>query len=344
MKYLDDGVFALLAEVADRADQSIDWPTESMAALRTAGVLRWSIPTEFGGMGLKPVELLDGHREIAQACLTTAFILSQRESAVRQLTRGPKALQERLLPAMARGELFATVGLSQITTSRQHGGPALRAKKTANGFRMDGDIPWVTGADQAGVVVVGATLEDGKQVLAALPTDRRGVSIDPPLPLASLSGSHTASMRCAAIEIEHELILAGPTEKALGPVGGGGLETSDLALGLAQAATEFLKNEAAIREDVLPVAERFQKAIDSSLVRLHAAATALIPETTLAVRVECTNLALKATQAALLIAKGAGFVVPHLPQRLARQALFFLVWSCPRPVAAGVLEALTPIV
>ena len=56
---------------------------------------------------------------------------------------------------------------------------------------------------------------------------------------------------------------------------------------------------------------------------------------------QCTRLALRATQAALLAAKGTGFVAPHPAQRWARQALFFLVWSCPRPVAEGVLGDLS---
>ena len=44
-----------------------------------------------------------------------------------------------------------------------------------------------------------------------------------------------------------------------------------------------------------------------------------------------------ATQTALLAAKGTGFVAPHPAQRWARQALFFLVWSCPQPVLSATL-------
>ena len=41
------------------------------------------------------------------------------------------------------------------------------------------------------------------------------------------------------------------------------------------------------------------------------------------------------------LAKGVGFVHPHPAQRWARQALFFLVWSCPRPAAEATLGYLT---
>jgi hypothetical protein len=53
-------------------------------------------------------------------------------------------------------------------------------------------------------------------------------------------------------------------------------------------------------------------------------------------------LALRASQAAVLAAKGAGFVRSHPAQRWARQALFFLVWSCPRPAQEKVLAQLVP--
>jgi hypothetical protein len=64
-------------------------------------------------------------------------------------------------------------------------------------------------------------------------------------------------------------------------------------------------------------------------------------EDVLSLRVECTRLVLRATQATLAVAKGAGFVVPHPSQRWVRQAQFFLVWSCPQPVAAALLDDLT---
>ena len=59
-------------------------------------------------------------------------------------------------------------------------------------------------------------------------------------------------------------------------------------------------------------------------------------------RVRANRLVLQATQAALTVSKGTGFVRPHPAQRWARQALFFLVWSCPRPAAEGVLGYLLP--
>jgi hypothetical protein len=47
---------------------------------------------------------------------------------------------------------------------------------------------------------------------------------------------------------------------------------------------------------------------------------------------------LRATQAYLAASKGAGFVAGHPAERLVREAMFFLVWSCPQPVLAANLR------
>ena len=261
---------------------------------------------------------------------------------MRHLERGPDHLKQRYLPALAAGTAFLTVGLSQLTTSRQHRQPALRATPHGSGYRLDGEIPWVTGADRAAALVVGATLPDGRQALFVVPAGRPGLTIDPPLALAALAGSRTALVHCAGVALAPEDLLAGPAEQVLGSVGGGGLETSALALGLARAAAEFLREESQKRPGLVDAAGRFQAAIGAARTRLHLQASAADPDATLAVRIECTRLALSASQAALLAAKGTGFVRPHPAQRWLRQASFFLVWSCPRLVADGVLAGLLP--
>jgi butyryl-CoA dehydrogenase len=189
-------------------------------------------------------------------------------------------------------------------------------------------------------VIVGVTLPDGKQLLLVLTTDRTGVTVEPPLPLASLVGSRTTAIHCDGVLVENQLVLNGPAEHVLGLVEGGGLETSNLALGLSEAAVRSLEREADRRLELVSVSNRFRRSVDAARARLHKLAVTPDADAVMAIRVECTRLALRASQAALVAAKGTGFVEPQAAQRWARQALFFLVWSCPRPVAAGVLDEL----
>ena len=113
-----DEVLQALAERADAADRLPDWPWESWELLGRAGVLGWSVATEYGGRELDGATALHGYERLAGACLTTAFILSQREAAVRRIRdSGRDDLCRELLRPLACGGRFATVGLSQLTTS-----------------------------------------------------------------------------------------------------------------------------------------------------------------------------------------------------------------------------------
>jgi alkylation response protein AidB-like acyl-CoA dehydrogenase len=306
--------------------------------------MTWGIPAKYGGVDLSEVDLLAGYEALAGACLTTCFILSQRQAACRRISdSGHEPLCRELLRPLARGEHFATVGLSQLTTSRQHVKPSLAARWTADTLVLNGTIPWVTGAARANHFIIGAVLDDGRQVLAALPRTSPGVQVGPPLDLMAVEGSLTAEIRCDQVALDRGWILAGPMERVLsaGHGGSGGLVTSCLALGLAGAAVRYLVEEARSRRDLAVPAERLEQACGKVRQELHRLAEeAITAEAAAGLRTRANALVLRATQAALTAAKGTGFLRQHPAQRWARQALFFLVWSCPGPVAQATLASL----
>lgn len=338
---------ASLREHADAADRAAIWPLASWEALQRAGVLGWTIPSEHGGSERADSALLEGYEAIASACLTTCFILSQRDAAVRRIRSfAEPELARELLRPLACGGRFATVGLSQLTTSRQHSQPAMHARLEPERLILDGVMPWVTGAAEADHFVTGAVLEDGRQIMAVLPADAPGVSVGVPLDLMALEGSLTTEVRCELVELPRRWLLAGPAAQvmSLGARGGtGGLETSCLALGLAGAAVEYLHQEAVNRPEVGSLARQLEQERSHLRKQLHHLALHPgPPEETSALRGEANTLVLRATQVALTVSKGAGFVRPHGAQRWARQGLFFLVWSCPRPAVEATLAFLTP--
>jgi alkylation response protein AidB-like acyl-CoA dehydrogenase len=292
------------------------------------------------------VELLTRYEQLAGACLTTCFILSQRDAACRRLRDGRNdAVCRELLPPLARGETFATVGLSQLTTSRQHVQPTFLARQEGAGFLLNGTIPWVTGAAKADHIIIGAVLEDNRQILAVLPRGLPGLNIGPPFQLMALEGSLTAEVHCQDVVLENRWLLAGPAERVMagGRGGSGGLETSCLALGLSGAAIDYLNREAETRRELQATAGRLEQTRQSLRQEMHKlAGEGCGAEAAAALRARANSLVLRATQAALTASKGAGFLRNHAAQRWARQALFFLVWSCPRPAAEATLAALAP--
>lgn len=337
---------SVLAENARDADEKPKWPRTSWQALTRAGVLGWSIEESHGGSGRDAVDLLTGYEQLASACLTTSFILSQRDAAIRRIQAfAGDELRHELLGPLARGERFVTVGLSHLTTSGQHRQPAVIAREAGDDFVLDGVIPWVTGADHAEHIVIGAATEVKTQILAVLPRAQPGVHVAPPLDLMALQGSMTAEVRLNQVRLDRHWLLAGPVENVLksGRGGPGGLETSCLALGLAGAAIDFLAQEAVARPDLSEAAQNLEDDRRQVRQEMHRLATvAGTPEEATALRTRANSLVLRASQAALTAGKGAGFQRNHPAQRWTRQALFFLVWSCPAPTAKATLASLAP--
>jgi alkylation response protein AidB-like acyl-CoA dehydrogenase len=305
-----------------------------MRLLADSGILAAFVGTEHGGTAATEPRLLEALTDIASACLTTALALSQWAAAVRIIASGLGPTCSALLPSLARGATFTTVGISQITMSRQHlGRPVLVASHDTRGWRLDGLCPWVTGADASDTIVTGAATEDGRQLFFVVPTDGEGVVIDPPLDMLALSGSRTSAVRLDAVRPAH--VIEPSAQQAART---GGLATTALALGSARAAVQLVQREASCRADLAPIGISLEQELGSLGARLERAARdgiALGDRDSL--RGDATSLVLRAAQAAITSSKGAGFVRGHPAERFARESFFFLVWSCPQSVSSALL-------
>ena len=326
-----------LAHLASETGADLAWPVERLRRCGEYGVFEWFMPEQWGGQAWDDAAIIRGYLRLSAACLTTTFVITQRTGACRRIAAcDNEPLKESLLPSLVSGDTFATVGISHLTTSRQHlAKPVLRAVESSSGFMLDGYSPWVTGALHAQTIVTGATLDDGRQILVALPTDLPGVSLPEPQQLVGVSGSCTGPVRCDKTYVTHDLLIAGPAEDVMGGGAGartGGLQTSTLALGLATAAIAYIASESEKRPELGPAAAALKEEQEQTTSDLLALAEGQEACTHADLRARANSLVLRASQAALTAAKGAGYVVGHPAGRWCREALFFLVWSCPQPV------------
>lgn len=347
-----DSFQSLLAELRGQSSElnGVDaWPAGQLSRMSDAGVLGWLIPEEFGGSDISNSELTAGYEQLATACLASTFVLTQRNAAIQRIVRSDnEELKRDLLPELATDSLFATVGISHLTTSRQHlTQPAVSVDCVDAGFILNGQVPWVSGADRADIIVCGGTLDDNRQVLVALEANTEGVHIEPAVPLMALNSSRTASVRLENVFVSLEFLLHGPVENVIKQTGGGAgsYTTSALAVGHAANAIGILSREAERRSELNEILQPFvdeHAAISADLSRAategsDTATPGLSAET---MRQRSNSLALRASQACLAASKGAGFVASHPASRLVAEAMFFLVWSCPQPVVLANLREL----
>lgn len=350
----DDAALTQLCEalrpLAAETDRTGAWPAEQMRLCGEAGVFEWFLSLEHGGQGWDDEAVTRGYLALSSACLATTFIITQRTGACRRIAGGSNDnLKARLLPDLVTGASFATVGISHLTTSRRHlGRPALAATRVGEGWRLDGFAPWVTGAEAADHIVVGAAvLEDAgeptdEQVLVAAPAKLPGVRVPAPFEMIGLTASRTGQAKFDGVVVSDDYVVAGPIEQVLKHGVGampGGPQTSTLALGSAAASLSILRDEADRRPDLVEAADALAAEHAELLTDLFAAAGGSPTCSSESLRQRSNSLVLRASQAALTAIKGAGYLADAAAGRLCREALFFLVWSCPQPVQqAGLCE------
>ena len=334
-----------LASLARELDVSGEWPARQLELCAEYGVFEWFLEPEWGGQGWDNGAVARGYLALSSACLTTTFVITQRTGACRRIASADRReLQELLLPKLASGSLMATVAISHLTTSRRHlARPVLSAERTEGGFVFNGFSPWVTGAAQSKYIVAGATLVvDGEatpeQLLIALPTDLAGVTAGESVQMVGLTASHTGQLHFDKVLVEEKWVLAGPVENVMSAgfgAGAGGAQTSTLALGLARAAIDFLAAESKQRPELGAPVESLEQDYQEVEGLLFSVVRGDTDCTTQQLRKRANSLALRSSQAAMAAAKGTGYILGHPAGRWCREALFFLVWSCPQPVVSA---------
>jgi alkylation response protein AidB-like acyl-CoA dehydrogenase len=333
-----------LSRLATHYDMVGQWPEKSLDLLTRAGAWTWIVPRSFGGLGLDPFSQIQAYEAVAAGCMTCLLILTQRDGACEFIASGTNEdLKSELLPRLVRNEAMTSIGISQLTTSRRGGRQVLTARPDGEGFRLSGYMPWVTSAEKCELVVTAAATEDNRQVLAVVPIQAEGVFVDPPMKLMALEASRTSEVHCREVFIEPHNIIRGPEEDALkrrSPVKS--LVVVSAGLGLARALlADLLRHVSDEGSDMLEMAEEAKARFAAVRERvLHHAGllsetSADIPKNEL--RIAVNDLLQRLAVAALTNAKGSGFIRQRDTQRLAREAMFFLVWSAPDEVRAGTL-------
>ncbi|MFD4543088.1 acyl-CoA dehydrogenase family protein [Streptomyces bauhiniae] len=189
---------AVLAEHADAADREAAFPEESVDALRRAGYLGFLVPTEHGGMGGDLAGLVETAQALAGGCLSTAMIWMMHCQQVDVLVRhAHSGLLDRLLPAVARGELY----LASVTTGPVTGGHLLTAAEPLRrrpddtsedgGLWLERTAPVVTGGSRADgfLVTMRAAQDAGRHSVSLVYADRSALTVE------STGGWNTLGMR-----------------------------------------------------------------------------------------------------------------------------------------------------
>ncbi|MEB0203653.1 acyl-CoA dehydrogenase family protein, partial [Cryobacterium sp. 5I3] len=192
-------VTAVAAAHAQQVDADGSYPVDSVAALRSSGLLGLVISEDAGGMGAGPVEFTEVLSAIAVACGSTAMIYLMHVAAAVTVASAPPAAMPELLSRMASGEVLGTLAFSEKGSRSHFWAPVSESVVDGAGLRFTAYKSWVTSAGYADVYVMSSkSAVDPETVdLYAIPAATPGLDIAGPWSGLGLRGNASSPMTVA---------------------------------------------------------------------------------------------------------------------------------------------------
>jgi alkylation response protein AidB-like acyl-CoA dehydrogenase len=303
----------LLFPDAMRVDGLDVLPLAHLDALAALGLYGAPVLAEAGGLGLDLQAYCTVVEELASGCLATTFVWLQHRGLVMTLVADdtPATLRDRWLGPACRGQVRGGIALGGLMP----GPPRLRARPDGGGWRLDGDAPWVTGWGLIDLLLVVARGPDDSVVSLILDAAAQpGLTVTRER-LAAVNASVTVRLGFDAVLV--------PGDRRAGQVPFDPAESmrpdrmrvnGSLALGLARRCARLL-GPGPLDDELAACRDRLD---DTTTAGCDAMAEA---------RAAASDLAVRAA-AALAVRDGSrSATVDQQVQRLAREALFLLVFG-----------------
>ena len=346
----------IVATNAAEVDKSEQYPWDNVKALKEAGFMGMTIPTELGGPGLNFLDANLVVEEMASYCGPTGRIAVEANmGAISAVVHYGTETQKRLAadlvldgdkPAICITEPEAGSAASQMTT---------RAEKRGDKYIINGKKHWITGGGVSRLHLIFARVfdEKGSELgiggFLAVRGESEGLKVGKREPTMGLRGIPETELIFENLEISEDMVLMPPSGFKRGfadlmnaynsqRVGAG-----TVALGLAAGAYRNALNFSKEREQFgRPIAE-FQGLqwmladmsvqLEAARALLHKAALSAghngspFPDPTLAAqgKIFTSEMALKATTDALQVFGARGYSRNYPMERLARDARMFTI-------------------
>ncbi len=302
-------------------------PLSHLDLLASRGLYGLAGPKEFGGLEADLRAACAVIEALAGGCLTTTFVWIQHHSSVRALASARQALREEWLARLCAGEVRAGIALGGL----RPGPSQLRAVAVEGGWIFDGGVPYVSGWGRIDVMLTAALTGDGRIVRALVDATTGDSLAASPLRLVAANASGTVEVAFRQHFVAEERVVSVDAYTPPPPYDGGGRFNGSLALGVANRCCRLIG----------------PSGLDDELSARRAQLDAATDETMAAARAAAAELALRSA-AALIVAQGSHSIwLDAQAQRLAREALFLLVFGS-RPAIRDALmlrlgvEAATP--
>ncbi|NKB39745.1 MAG: hypothetical protein GKR86_01565 [Ilumatobacter sp.] len=334
------------AQDIDRADIV---PRSRFNVLSEVGLFGVAGPAQRGFLDLEPRSARRVIASIGGGCGATFFSWVQHHGVVRALRASRNIeLNNSLLPALCSGDTIAGVAFAHLRRTDQQ---AITATRVKGGWRFDGHAPWATSWGIADLFAVAAESKAGEVVWGLIPGTASGSVRPTSLPLPVFSATGTVALDFDGCVVADEKVIGVEqlnawrlTDQRRASIG------QPAVLGVAERAIRLLRAAQHDEHDPAgPTADALSDELASTWEQDDAVLTALSDPSSTSValgaasahRASCLALAHRSTTALLAAVGGGGMDLSHPAQRLAREAMFYVIQAQTADGRNAVLQAAT---
>ena len=152
--------------VAPRAaeiDRTAEYPQDMFDLLKELGLFSLHFPERYGGTGSLVTACL-AVEELGRVCYNTAYLLVLQWSTFGGIMlAGTEAQKKRLLPGLAKGDIRASISVTEPQSGSDVAGILTRADKCEGGYRLNGAKVYCTNSTVADIFVVAAKTDPSKR-------------------------------------------------------------------------------------------------------------------------------------------------------------------------------------
>lgn len=248
-----------LAPFSAEWDRTAEFPAETLREMGELGFMGMLVPEEHGGSMTDHVAYAVALEEIAAGDGAVSTIMSVHNSVgcVPILRFGTEAQKERYLGRMASGEWLGAFCLTEPQAGSDAAALKTRARRTNEGWVIDGVKQFITSGQNADVAIVFAVTdpEGGKKGISAfvVPTDTPGYRVASLEKKLGQRLSDTAQLSFEGMEVPADALLGEEGQGyriALSNLEGGRIGIASQSVGMARAALEAAVGYAGERESM----------------------------------------------------------------------------------------------
>ena len=233
--------------VAARVDETGEFPKDTIARMAALGWMGMTIPQVYEGAGLDMLSYAIAIEEVARVCGSHALVMAAHNSlcAGSIYLAGTEEQRARYLPDLASGRRIGAWALTEPKSGSDAAAMETIARRTENGWVLNGTKNFCTNAPVAGTFVIIAVTDraTGNRGISAFIVERGnpGLAIGKVEEKLGVRGSATSQVLLSDCWLPPDALLGGENEgfaNALRVLDGGRISIAAMAVGIAQGAFE----------------------------------------------------------------------------------------------------------